>query len=292
MNASKSLYTYIAKYKQLPETVNIGSDRVNTAQFLRLMLESAIQLNKKTNKPITLQNDRLPYQTEDNLKTGYLSKAEYLDFSKRILVYMKSKYNAPPYGIVGLGNVSYKSQVSLYSKILTSYASNGKLPSSIKLESWYGVPAEYQQYLKPTKNCQSDNARIINLANSITKGANSSYDKAVRLFNWVRDNVPYAWYYNSKKGALGLLDSPTGNCCDHANLVVALCRASGIPAKYKHGVCTFSSGLVVGHVWARVWVNGKWYDADAVTKRNDFGVIRNWNTASYKLIGEYTSLEF
>ena len=53
-------------------------------------------------------------------------------------------------------------------------------------------------------------------------------------------------------------------------------RTLGIPARYNHATCYFSSGLVTGHVWAEVYIDGKWYKCDATSKRNSFGNIVNW----------------
>lgn len=154
------------------------------------------------------------------------------------------------------------------------------------------VPASLKQYLLATKNCQSTNPKIIALAKSITKGSTSQYTSAVKIFNWVRDNINYAFYYNSQKGALGTLSSRSANCADTSNLMVALERAAGIPARYVHINAQFSSGNWYGHVIAQVYVNGKWYYADGTSYRNSFGVIKNWNTKTFKLEGIYASLPF
>ena len=71
-----------------------------------------------------------------------------------------------------------------------------------------------------------------------------------------------------------------------------MCRNAGIAARYVHGYCTFTSGLQVGHVWAQVYVDGKWVVADATSSRNSFGNIVNWNTKSFKLYNVYTELKF
>lgn len=135
-------------------------------------------------------------------------------------------------------------------------------------------------------------SRIKSLAASITAGKTSAYDKAVAIFNWVRDNIGYSFYYNTEYGAVGTLNAKTGNCVDTTHLLIALERAVGIPAKYVHGTCTFTSGNTYGHVWAQVWVNGKWYSADGTSSKNTFGAINNWNTATYTLKGIYASLPF
>ena len=148
-----------------------------------------------------------------------------------------------------------------------------------------------QKYTQVTKNCQVTNSKIKSLAKSITNGKTTTYDKAVSIFNWVRDNLGYSSYYNTKYGAIGTLAKRTGNCCDTTHLLIALERAAGIPTRYVHGYCKFSSGWY-GHVWAQVYVNGKWYNADATSSKNTFGVIKNWNTKNAKIYGTYAALTF
>jgi transglutaminase-like putative cysteine protease len=154
------------------------------------------------------------------------------------------------------------------------------------------LSAALSPYLLPSANCQSNDPKIIALAKSITKGSTSQYTSAVKIFNWVRDNINYAFYYNTQKGALGTLSSRSANCADTAHLMVALERAAGIPARYEHINAQFSSGNWYGHVVAQVYVNGKWYYADGTSYRNSFGVIKNWNTSTFILEGVYRSLPF
>jgi len=150
-----------------------------------------------------------------------------------------------------------------------------------------------QRYLQETRNCEVNNPAIRSLAASITSGASSTYDMAERIFNWVKDNISYAFYRNTLRGAVGTLNNGTGNCVDQSHLLIALSRAAGLPAKYMHGTCTFiPSGNIFGHVWARIWVNGRWHDADTTSSRNTFGVIRNWNTETVVMRGMHISLPF
>jgi transglutaminase-like putative cysteine protease len=179
---------------------------------------------------------------------------------------------------------------------------NDRLPDYVTVKSWSTVatsssgsastpvPADLQKYLAASANCQVNDPKIKALAASITKGKTSTYDKAVAIFNWVRDNIGYSFYYNTKKGAVGTLNAKTGNCVDTAHLVIALSRAAGIPARYVHANAKFTSGKTYGHVWAQIWVNGKWYTADATSSRNSFGVVKSWTSATIK--GTYTSLPF
>ncbi len=161
-----------------------------------------------------------------------------------------------------------------------------------KVQPAPAVPAALQQYLLPSANCQSTDPKIVALAKSITKGSTSQYTSAVDIFNWVRDNINYSFYYNTQKGALGTLSSKSANCADTSHLMVALMRAAGIPARYEHINAQFSSGNWYGHVIAQVYVNGKWLIADGTSYRNSLGVVKNWNTSTFILEGVYRSLPF
>ncbi len=152
--------------------------------------------------------------------------------------------------------------------------------------------AELAKYLKAS-GYDAINSAIQTLANKLIAGKTSTWDKATAIFNYVRDNIAYSYYSNSQKGAAKTLSSGTGNCCDQANLVVALCRAAGIPARFSHAKnCKFNSGLVTGHVWAQIYIDGVWYTADATSRYNELGNIQNWDTNSFTNLNQYIHLPF
>ena len=169
------------------------------------------------------------------------------------------------------------------SKTATKTVSSSKTPLSEALK----------KYLTSTKNCQVKNKDIQNLAKSLTSKLKSDYEKGKKLFNWVRDNIHYKKYRNTLRGAVNTLKAKKGNCVDQSHLLVALSRASGIPARYvKGGACKFTSGYVSGHIWTQLYINKKWIVADTTSPRNTLGKIRNWNTKNYKLYGQFRSISF
>lgn len=181
------------------------------------------------------------------------------------------------------------------------YTKNGRLPNyinygtrKISISTFKKNIATQDLKINTTKpvTTKINTSSVSALAKSLTAGLTTTNSKAVKIFNWVRDNINYAFYYNTKYGASGTLKYRTGNCCDTANLLVALARSAGITARYAHGTCKFSSGNWYGHVWAQLYVNGKWTTADATSSRNSLGVVKNWNTATYKLNGVYNTLSF
>jgi len=58
----------------------------------------------------------------------------------------------------------------------------------------------------------------------------------VKIYEYVRNNIDYAPYYGSVKGAQETLWQKSGNDFDQASLLMALLRASGIPCRYVYGV--------------------------------------------------------
>ncbi len=139
-------------------------------------------------------------------------------------------------------------------------------------------------------NCQVYNSVIQNLAKSITSGKTTTLAQAKAIFTYLNQKTNYDYYANTRYGALGTWNRKSGNCCDMANLMVAVCRAAGIPARYAHATCYFRSGLVTGHVWAQVYVNGAWHNCDLTSNSNSFGNIVNWNRCGS--IRHYTTLPF
>jgi hypothetical protein len=298
--AASKVKAYIETNKCLPKYVVIGTKQVTMPQFLQLLTAGLIKVSSGSTGSIVIKNTLAPSNPTSDIKNGNLYKSEYVVLAGKLISFINSNAKVPNYSTSTLGKIQYESLVYMYSRIMNYYNTNKILPSYVAIKPWQTtsnnsdppIPASVQIYLKPTINCQSTDQTIKTLASSITTGTTSTYQKGVELFNWVRDNIGYSFYYNTKNGALGTLSSKTGNCVDTSHLLIALSRAAGIPARYVNGICEFSSGTIYGHVWAQLYVNGIWYDADAISLKNTFGVINNWNTTSWTLKGIYSELPF
>ena len=146
-------------------------------------------------------------------------------------------------------------------------------------------------YLIESINCQVSNPEIVSLANRLTSGLTSSWDKAKAIYNYVRDAISYGYYYDTKYGAVGTLHSKVGNCVDQSHLSIALYRAAGLPARYVHGKCTFGDGRY-GHVWVQVLIGDTWVAGDTISSKNSLGVVNNWNNYDYKHYGYFPYIVF
>lgn len=299
-DAAGKVKTFIEQNKRLPNYVTVAGKQLSMPQYLQLISGETIKLNGQ-NASLTVKyagNAPNPYVAG---KSGDIYKAEYVKIANDIVNFMNKNNRAPNFADSKLGKIGYQSLIYKYSCVVAFQMNHNRLPNFVTVKSWEsliggstpseGIPSSLEKYLVATTNAQSNSSTIKNMAASITAGKTTTYAKAQAIFNWVRNNVSYAFYYNTSKGALNTLSSRSANCCDTSHLVVALSRAAGIPARYQHGTCTFSSGTY-GHVWAQLYVNGKWYYADAVSVRNSFGNIVNWNLNTYTLHNTYASLPF
>jgi len=190
---------------------------------------------------------------------------------------------------VGTAQTQYANHYTVQ-KHVNSYVTPYKYTTQYRnINSSSNYYATAGSYKKVRTSTSANSASINTLASSLTSGTNSQYDKGTKVFNWVKSNVKYKFYYNTKNGAAGTLSSRTGNCADQAHLVVDLARSAGLNARYVHGQAQFRSGHVYGHVWAQIQANGQWYTADTTSHSNSFGVARNWNSAQIQGISNEIS---
>lgn len=305
VTSAKSVKKFVETNKRLPNYVTISNNQITMPEYMSLLSTGVVNLNSKKTISITVKSINAPTSPSQNLKTGTLTKSEYVKVAGSINSFITKNGRLPNYASTSLGTMNYGALVYDYAKIVAFYGDNKRLPntvavssSSITLPTTSGgssgsttTLANAAAYLVSTTNAPANNPTIKNLAASITKGKTTTLAKAQAIFNWVRDNLSYSYYYNTVKGALGALSSRSANCVDTSHLVVALARAAGIPARYQHGYCHFSDGWF-GHVWAQLYVDGKWYYADAINDNNALGKITNWNLSTFTLYGTYITLPF
>lgn len=74
------------------------------------------------------------------------------------------------------------------------------------------------------------------LSDDILAQARALNNDYVRIVEFVRNTRRTQWYAGSVKGAEGVLRSGSGNDVDQASLLLALLRASSVPARYVQGV--------------------------------------------------------
>jgi transglutaminase-like putative cysteine protease len=118
-----------------------------------------------------------------------------------------------------------------------------------------------KKYLETTPFIQSDHPEIQAKAKEIVSKGDSDVVKATKLVNWVHQNIQKRPVL-SVPNALETLRNKVGDCNEHAVLLTALARASGIPAEIEAGL-VYQNGRFYYHAWNVLHLGG-WITADAV----------------------------
>lgn len=117
------------------------------------------------------------------------------------------------------------------------------------------------EFMRTTPRCEADDPRIGAKAAEIVGDEKDALMAARRIVRWVYESIRKESSIVGSKTARETLDDMSGDCTEHAVLVAALCRASGIPARCATGLMWV--GKEAGyHQWAEVWV-GRWLPVDA-----------------------------
>jgi hypothetical protein len=292
LDAAKRVTTYIQNNDKTPSSIKVGSLNVTRASFNRMMAATLIEIDNKSMQNILTNTIKEPPKPIGGLPDGQLQKSEYLDIAKRVKDYIAKKEKMPNYITTSLGKMSPFNYMDIFSRILNYYVDKKVLPSFAYTSSLSVVsntpkvvsyPANIKPFLDVTKNCNWKDALIVNKVKDIVGNETSMYNKAYKLFNWALNVTSYEepMYYNTRHGAVNTLKLLKGNCVDLAHLLIALWRAAGIPALYKHVYAQFSN-FKTGHVIASAYIDGKWIDGDLSNNINKLG-----NTKSWKLIKQY-----
>lgn len=134
-------------------------------------------------------------------------------------------------------------------------------------------PADYALYLRPTSLGPLD-GEVKKLAERITAGKTAVLEKAKAIYDWTCENM----YRDPETKGCGkgdvcaLLRKPGGKCTDISSVFIALCRASGVPAREIFGIRLGKKPqediTTWQHCWAEFYLPGYgWVPADPADVR-------------------------
>ncbi len=122
-----------------------------------------------------------------------------------------------------------------------------------------GKPGEFDAELASTPWIQANDPAILTKAREITAGEKSSLQAALKIMDWVHQNVvPVPTI--SLPQAKDVLTLKKGDCNEYTVLYTALARAAGIPARMIAGI-VYQNGRFFYHAWPEVFV-GHWVGLD------------------------------
>lgn len=177
--------------------------------------------------------------------------------------------------------LTFNNTAVVFARLFKEFTKTSSFPA--KVSSWQS------DFLRKTNNCETDSPVVLAAMQEAIAGKTTIREKAEALFEYSRIEWEWVNYMNTRKGSVQTIREKAGNCCDLSHALIAMCRAAGIPARYMHGQCQFTSG-VIGHVFVEMFVDGTWYICDPSNNDNTFG-HHNWKHM-VTFNGRYKTLPF
>jgi len=138
------------------------------------------------------------------------------------------------------------------------------------------LPGVVLPYIYPSRYCQSD--RLHRLAVKEFGHLWHGYSRVQAIRDWVLNRVTFR--SNSSTGnttAIDTLVEEVGVCRDFAHLMIALCRAVNIPARFVTGI-DFGADPILGptdfHAYVEVYLSDRWYIFDPSGVAIPMGFVR------------------
>jgi transglutaminase-like putative cysteine protease len=149
-------------------------------------------------------------------------------------------------------------------------------PATLAEVSIAQLPTGTLPYLYPSRYCQSDRLHRFAFAQfgSLAQG----YGRAQAIRDWVLGHVEFVpSSSDANTSACDTLLAKQGVCRDFAHLMIALCRAVNIPARFATGV-DYGADPALGppdfHAYVEAYVGNRWYLFDPSGTAVPMGFVR------------------
>lgn len=149
-------------------------------------------------------------------------------------------------------------------------------PADIREVPVAQLPGAVLPYLYPSRYCPSD--RLHRLALNEFGHLPQGYSRVMAIHEWVTSRVNFQ--SNTSNGTTTAIDTlvdRVGVCRDFTHLMIALCRAVNIPARFVSGI-DYGADPALGptdfHAYAEVFLGDRWYIFDASGVAIPMGFVR------------------
>lgn len=151
-----------------------------------------------------------------------------------------------------------------------------ELPARIAEVPVNRLPMDVMSYIYPSRYCQSD--RLSKLALREFGHLRPGYGRAQVIQDWVKQHIIFmVGSSNCSTSALDTLVEPVGVCRDFAHLLIALCRALNIPARFVTGI-DYGADPGLGptdfHAYVEAYLGDRWYLFDPSGISPPMGLVR------------------
>ena len=138
------------------------------------------------------------------------------------------------------------------------------------------LPTQVLGYIYPSRYCQSD--RLGRMAMRDFGQRWQGYGRVQGIRDWVQQHTTYTPNTsNSNTSAVDTLLETVGVCRDFAHLMIAMCRAVNIPARFTTGI-DYGADPALGptdfHAYVEAWLGDRWYLFDPSGTAIPMGFVR------------------
>jgi transglutaminase-like putative cysteine protease len=138
------------------------------------------------------------------------------------------------------------------------------------------LPREVLHYIYPSRYCESD--RLRRHATREFGHLRQGYSRVQAIQDWVRQRTAFTiGSSNASTSALDTLVDQAGVCRDFAHLMIAMCRALNIPARFVSGI-DYGASPELGppdfHAYVEVYLGERWYLFDPTGISLPMGLVR------------------
>ncbi|SMC68766.1 Transglutaminase-like superfamily protein [Oscillospiraceae bacterium] len=135
-----------------------------------------------------------------------------------------------------------------------------------------------EECLQPQNDVDCDDPEVIAIAEEITRGCTTDWEKSYAIYTFIVENFYYDFiqvedrYTVYQDDAAALLRRRIAVCEGFGNTFVSLCRAVGVPAAVSFGIGASAPDMLhnndmiddesPNHAWACVCLDGTWYHVD------------------------------
>jgi transglutaminase-like putative cysteine protease len=138
------------------------------------------------------------------------------------------------------------------------------------------LPPQVLSYIYPSRYCQSD--RLVKFAINEFGALWQGHGRVQAIQDWVQRRVTFTSNTsNSNTSAVDTLIEQVGVCRDFAHLMIALCRAVNIPARFATGT-DYGADPALGppdfHAYVEAYLGDRWYIFDPSGTAIPMGFVR------------------
>ncbi len=150
------------------------------------------------------------------------------------------------------------------------------LPADLREVPIADLPAAVIQYIYPSRYCQSD--RLLNVARQEFGHLAPGYERIEAIRKWVQQRTRFqVGSSNPGTSALETYQCGTGVCRDFSHLMISVCRALNVPARFATGI-DYGADPALGptdfHCYVEAYLGDRWYIFDPSGISPRMGLLR------------------